>query len=139
MLNKPKKTKYLYNHRVTTFKSFSINPTLLGKSLALIATENSVITASQLASALLSIKRNTKGETQLISRIFPQFSVTKRAAEQPLGKGKGPISYWAFKVKAGTVLFELETDQKLITKTALLSASKKLPFKTMLVDKHVKH
>jgi len=93
MLNKPQKTKYLYNHKLNKPYSFNLTPVLLGGSYALIVTENSIITASQLASALLTIKRKTKGDIKLISRIYPQTSVTKRAAEQPLGKGKGPISY----------------------------------------------
>lgn len=93
MLNKPKKTEFSVYHNIKKPSKFNINSNFLSLSYGLIAKENNIITAAQLAAATLSIKRKIKQNIKLIIRVFPHLPVTKRPPEQPLGKGKSNISY----------------------------------------------
>lgn len=135
MLNKPKKTQYPTFHNIKKPNTFNLSSNFLKTKCGLIACENGILTAAQLAAATLSIKRKIKQDIKFLIRTFPHLPVTKRPPELPLGKGKSNISYWATPIKAGSLIFELETNKNIITKTALIAASYKLPFKTQIVYK----
>ena len=135
MLNKPKRTKYPTYHNLKKSETFNLKTKFLKANCGLIAIENSILTASQLATAILTIKRKLKNDFKFLIRTFPHIPVTKRPPELPLGKGKSNISYWATSIKAGSLIFELETNNLMTTKTALIAASYKLPFKTHIVFK----
>jgi len=93
MLYKPEKLKYNLQHNVTRPTTFKKQVVLKKASFALLSTENGILTANQIAAAVLSIKRKLKTEGVLKMRVFPHQPVTKRPAETPLGKGKASISY----------------------------------------------
>ena len=68
-------------------------------------------------------------------RVFPDKSVTARAAETRMGKGKGSPEYWACRVKPGRIIFEVDGVTEEIAKVALYKASTKLPIKTKFVKR----
>lgn len=135
MLNKPARTKYPTYHNLKKPISFKLTSNLLKTKYALIATENGILTAAQIAAANLAIKRKIKQNINLLVRVFPHLPVTKRPPEMPLGKGKSNIAYWATPIKAGSVIFELNSNQEILIKAALIAASYKLPIKTQIVNK----
>ena len=51
--------------------------------------------------------------------IFPQTPISKKPLEIRMGKGKGNIDHWVFKVKPGFVLFEIETEFRSLAIKAL--------------------
>ena len=70
-------------------------------------------------------------------RIFPQKSVTKKAAETRMGSGKGAPDHWVSVVKAGRVMFELAGIQEDTAKEAMRLAAHKLPVPTKFVAREV--
>jgi large subunit ribosomal protein L16 len=66
-------------------------------------------------------------------RIFPQKSVTKKAAETRMGGGKGSPDHWVSVVKAGRVMFELAGIKEDVAKEAMRLAAHKLPVPTKFV------
>jgi large subunit ribosomal protein L16 len=48
--------------------------------------------------------RYTKRGASLWIRIFPDKTVTARAAESRMGSGKGSVDYWVAVVKPGTII-----------------------------------
>jgi large subunit ribosomal protein L16 len=68
-------------------------------------------------------------------RIFPQKSVTKKAAETRMGSGKGSPDHWVSVVKAGRVMFEIAGIKEDIAKEAMRLASHKLPIPTKFVSR----
>lgn len=52
-----------------------------------------------------------------------------------MGKGKGHISHWVCKLKAGTLLFEIAGLSKLKSLFILKKLAVKLPFKAIIVIK----
>jgi len=44
-------------------------------------------------------------------KVFPHLSVTKKPLEIRMGKGKGNVNHWVSKIKIGTILCFLKTNQ----------------------------
>jgi len=94
---------------------------------------NTLITASQLESITLTIKRALKRKGKIIHRVFPHQSLTKKPQEVRMGKGKGNVHQWVQVLKPNSIILELHVSSKAVAKIALKAASNKLPFKTKLI------
>jgi large subunit ribosomal protein L16 len=68
-------------------------------------------------------------------RVFPDKSVTARAAETRMGKGKGAPDHWVAVVKPGRVLFEMAGIPEDTAKHALTLAASKMPMGTRVVTR----
>ena len=66
-------------------------------------------------------------------RIFPDRPITKKAAETPMGKGKGDPDHFVFEVAPGRVLFEVDGVSEVVAREALRKATAKLPLKGRVV------
>merc|ERR1712010_355202 len=85
------------------------------------------LTSRQLEATRRTITRYTKRGGQLWIKIFPDKSVTARAAESRMGSGKGAVDYWVATVKPGTVIFELSGVPLDVAQIAMKLAAYKLP------------
>ena len=99
------------------------------------ALEPTWITSRQIEAARRTITRYTKRGASLWIRIFPDKTVTARAAESRMGSGKGAVDYWVAVVKPGTVIFEIGAVPEEVAKSALSLAAYKLPIKTKFIIK----
>jgi large subunit ribosomal protein L16 len=68
--------------------------------------------------------------------VFPDKSITVRAAESRMGSGKGSPDYWVAVIKPGHVLFELNGVPQATAYEALRNASYKLPIKTKFIGRN---
>ena len=68
-------------------------------------------------------------------RVFPDKSVTARAAETRMGKGKGAPDHWVAVVKPGKIMFEMAGIPEEIAKHALTLAASKMPMGTRIVSR----
>jgi large subunit ribosomal protein L16 len=59
--------------------------------------------------------------------------MTKKAAEVPMGKGKGDLDHYVFEVRPGRILFEIEGVDEELAKEAFRKATAKLPLTGKLV------
>ena len=134
MFLQPKKRKYKKSHKGRlknfNFKSCSVQ---LG-SIALQAVESGYISAKQIESARQSINRKIKRKGKIWIKIFPNNPVTKKPTEVRMGKGKGSVSHWSAKVKAGSVLFEIAGISLKKAVSALSTGGAKLPLKTKILE-----
>ena len=60
---------------------------------------------------------------------------TKKAAEVPMGKGKGEPEGFCVEIKPGRVLFEVDGIPEAVAKEALIKAGKKLPVSVRVVSR----
>jgi large subunit ribosomal protein L16 len=97
--------------------------------------EPSWITSRQIEATRRTITRYTKRGGKLWIKIFPDKSVTARAAESRMGAGKGAVDYWVATVKPGTVIFELGGVPLDVAQVAMKLAAYKLPIKTKFIIK----
>ena len=79
------------------------------------------------------LTRYTKRGASLWIRIFPDKTVTARAAESRMGSGKGAVDYWVATVKPGTILFEIASVPEDVARGAFNLAAYKLPIKTKFI------
>ena len=99
-------------------------------SFGLKSLEAGWITARQLEAARIAVTRAMKREGQVWIRIFPDKPITRKPAEDRMGKGKGAPEYWVAVIKPGTILFEAGGVDKATAYEALRLAEGKLPIKT---------
>ncbi|MBK6896576.1 MAG: 50S ribosomal protein L16 [Alphaproteobacteria bacterium] len=91
------------------------------------------ITSRQIEAARRAITRHLKRQGKLWIRVFPDVPVSKKPLEVRQGKGKGPVEFWACRIKPGRIMFELDGVSKELAREALDLAAAKLPIKTKFV------
>lgn len=131
----PKKTKYRKMHRGRLKGKASRNNKLNYGNFGLQALEPVWLTSKQIEAVRRTISKYTKRTGKIWIKIFPDKSVTARAAESRMGSGKGSVEYWVAVIKPGIILFELHGVSKEIGLKALNIASYKLPIKTRILIK----
>ena len=101
----------------------------------LMSLDNEHINSRQIEAARQAINRFVKRGGKVWIRIFPHTPVTKKPLDVKMGGGKGEPQFFAAKVKAGTVMFEIAdvTDEQ--AKEALRLASHKLPVRCKIIKK----
>jgi large subunit ribosomal protein L16 len=104
-------------------------------SYGLKAMEPERITARQIEAARRAISRAIKRQGRLWILIFPDVPVTKKPAEVRMGSGKGAIEFWACRVHAGRIMFELDGVPLAVAKEAFELAAAKLPIKTRFIQR----
>ncbi len=107
-------------------------------SFALQSQENARITSRQIEAARQAMTRYIKRGGQIWIRIFPHTPVTKKPQDVKMGSGKGSPEYFAAKVHAGTIMFEMDGISEEIAREAMRLAAHKLPVKTKFLVKEVK-
>jgi large subunit ribosomal protein L16 len=131
----PKRTKYRKFHRGRMRGKATRGNTIAFGDYGLQALEPSWITSRQIEATRRTITRYTKRGGKLWIKIFPDKSVTARAAESRMGAGKGSVDFWVATVKPGTVIFELGEVPLEVAKVAMKLAAYKLPIKTKFITR----
>jgi large subunit ribosomal protein L16 len=129
----PKRTKYRKFHRGRMKGKASRGNSLVFGDYGLQALEPAWISSRQIEATRRTITRNSKRGGKLWIKIFPDKSVTFRAAESRMGSGKGNVDHWVSVVKPGTILFELSGVSEDIARTSMKLAAYKLPIKTKFI------
>ena len=101
------------------------------------ATEACWLTARQIEAARRAMTRYARRGGKLWIRVFPDKSVTNRAAETRMGSGKGAVDHWVAVVKPGRIIVESAGVSEDQAREALRLASAKLPIATKVVDKQL--
>ncbi len=104
---------------------------------ALQSIENERITSRQIEASRQAMTRYIKRGGQIWIRIFPHTPITKKPQDVKMGGGKGNPEYFAAKVQAGTVLFEIAGVTPEDASEAMRLASHKLPVKTRFIKREV--
>jgi len=129
----PKKTKY---RKVRKGKNDGIatacNYIAFGE-YALQSQSNERITSRQIESARQAMTRYIKRGGKIWIRIFPHTPVTRKPQDVKMGSGKGNPEFFVAKVKAGTVMFEMQGVSEEIAREAMRLAAHKLPVKTKFI------
>ncbi len=134
----PKKTKYRKSQRLrgkeSRIATKGFRPAF--GSFALKSLIGAEITARQIEAARRAMTRYVKRGGKIWIRIFPHKSITQKAAEVPMGSGKGALDHYVAVVRKGTVLFEMDGIDENTAKEAMRLASQKLPVKCKFINTH---
>ncbi len=129
----PKRVKYRRMQRGRMTGKATRGNTVAYGEWGLVAEEPGWIKSNQIEAARIAMTRYTKRGGQVWIKIFPDKSVTMRAADSRMGSGKGNPEYWVAVVKPGRVMFEIAGVPEEVAREALRLASHKLPIKTKII------
>ena len=133
----PKRVKYRNHHRGRRKGIAVAGSSINFGDYGLKATEAAWITSRQIEAARRAMTRYARRGGRVWIRVFPDKSVTARAAETRMGSGKGPVDHWVAVVRPGRILFEMAGVPEEVAREALRLASSKLPIATKIVFRHV--
>ena len=131
----PKRVKYRNQHRGRRKGLAVAGSTINFGEYALKATEAAWLTARQIEAARRAMTRHARRGGRIWIRVFPDKTVTARAAETRMGSGKGAVDHWVAVVRPGRILFEIAGVPDEIARHALVLASSKLPIGTKIVTR----
>ena len=129
----PKKTKYRKVRKGRNNGRATRGNTVAFGDWGLMSLDNERINSRQIESARQAMTRHIKRGGQIWIRIFPHTPVTRKPLDGKMGGGKGNPEYFAAKVKAGTVMFEIRGVDEATAKEAMRLAGHKLPVRTKIV------
>ena len=95
--------------------------------------EEKWLTSRQIEAARKAIAIVLKKEGKVWMRIFPDKPITRKPPEVTMGGGKGSVEFYAFPVKPGRIIFEVDGVSENMARQALKAAASKLPIKTLFV------
>ena len=131
----PKRTKFRRHHRGRMKGKANRGNKISFGSFGLQATTPCWLNSRQIESGRRAITRNIRRGGQVWIRVFPDKSVTMRAAETRMGSGKGVPSFWVAVVKPGRVIYELDGVSEEVARTAMKLAAAKMPMRTRFISK----
>ena len=131
----PKKIRSRKQHRL---RSACRGKTQRGAELAfgafgLKAVSGGEVTARQIEAARKAITHTIQRGGKVWIRVFPHTPVTRKAAEVPMGQGKGAPEYYCANVQRGTILFEMDGVLEGVAREAFRLAGHKLPLRTKVL------
>ena len=134
----PKKVKHRKWHSDRKGTEKLVKPETRGVRLAfgsfgLKAQSQARVFSNQLEAARRAMARELGKTAKAWTRIFPDRPITEKAAEVPMGKGKGDLKGYCFDVRPGRMIFEVDGVTEAVAKEALRKAGTKLPVKTKIV------
>jgi len=132
----PKRIKYRNMHRGRRKGIAVAGSRISFGEYGLKATQAAWVTSRQIEAARRAMTRYARRGGKLWIRVFPDKSVTNRAAETRMGSGKGAVDHWVAVVRPGRVLFEIAGVPEETAREALRLASSKLPMGTKIVSRN---
>ena len=129
----PKRTKYRKPHRGRLKGQAMRGNKISFGDFALQALEPGWITSRQIEAGRRAMSRYARRGGKLWIRVFPDKSITARAAETRLGAGKGAPDYWVAVVKPGKILYEMRGVSEAIARSSMRIAAYKMPVKTKFI------
>jgi large subunit ribosomal protein L16 len=126
----PKRTKYRKPHRGRMKGQAMRGNKIAFGDFALQALEPGWVTSRQIEAGRRAMSRYARRGGKLWIRVFPDKSITARAAETRMGAGKGAPDYWVAVVKPGKILYEMRGVSEAIARSSMRIASYKMPVKT---------
>jgi large subunit ribosomal protein L16 len=131
----PKRTKFRKQFKGRISGLASSGTELAFGEFGLKAMEPDRLTARQIEAARRAMTRAMKRQGRVWIRIFPDVPISKKPLEVRMGSGKGSPEYWAAKVKAGKIMFELGGVPVDVARESLELAAAKLPIRTRFVQR----
>ena len=133
MLLTPKKLKFPKSQKGKSFNKIGDFKTLRFGCMGIKALEAGRISSTQLLALRQTLNKYIKKNGKVFLNIFPHTPITNKPVKVRMGKGKGNVDHYVFKVKPGTIICEIETKSLDIAKKALRQGIIKLPISTKLI------
>jgi len=131
----PKRVKFRKQHKGRRGGTAYRGATLAFGDYGLKAMERGWLTARQLEAARIALTRHIKRGGRVWIRVFPDKPLTKKPAENRMGKGKGAPELWVCVIKPGRMIFEMEGVERAVAKEAFRLAAHKIAIPTEFIER----
>jgi large subunit ribosomal protein L16 len=95
------------------------------------------ISARQIEAGRITAQHFLRREGKVTIRIFPDKPISKKPLETRMGKGKADVDYWAARVRAGTIMFEISGVPVDLAREAMARVARKMPIRCRFVGKRL--
>ncbi len=95
------------------------------------------ISARQIEAGRIAAQHFLRREGKVTIRIFPDKPISKKPLETRMGKGKADVDYWAARVRAGTIMFEISGVPVDLAREAMARVARKMPIRCRFVGKRL--
>jgi len=123
----PARTRYRKVQKGSNAGNAKGGDTLAFGEFGIQALTRGFLTSNQIEAARVAINRHMKRKGKMWIRVFPHKPITKKPLETRMGKGKGPVEYYAAAIKPGVILFEVAGISMTIAREAMRLADNKIP------------
>lgn len=137
MATMPKRVKFRKEfRRVRPHKATKGNYVAFG-DYGLQALEGTWLPGRVIEAGRVAAQHFLKREGKLFIRVFPDKPISKKPLETRMGTGKAEVDYWAARVKAGTMLFEIAGVSETLARQALSRVAMKMPVRCRMIGRRV--
>ena len=95
------------------------------------------VTARQIEAGRIAAQHFLRRQGKVVIRVFPDKPISKKPLETRMGKGKADVDYWAARVKAGTILYEISGVSVDVAKQAMARVARKMPIRCRFVGRRL--
>ncbi len=133
----PKRVKFRKEfRRVRDRKATKGNYVAFG-DYGLQALEGCWLTARQIEAGRIAASHFLKRQGKVFIRVFPDKPVSKKPLETRMGKGKADVDYWAARVRAGTMLYEVAGVPEELARGVMKRIAMKMPVRCRFVGRRL--
>jgi large subunit ribosomal protein L16 len=132
----PKKSKFKKQQKGKAFNRIYKNinkDQLLNGLIGLKCLEFGRISSKQIETIRQSINKVIKKSGTVFLNLFPDTPISKKPVEIRMGKGKGAVDHWIFKIQPGFIICEIATQNIPLAIKAFKTAQFRLPLKTKII------
>ncbi len=133
----PKRIKFRKQQRGTMKGNATRGNFVAFGDFGLQALQTHWVTARQIEAGRIAAQHFLRRQGKVYIRIFPDKPVSKKPLETRMGKGKAETSYWAARVKPGTMLYEIAGVAEDVAKKALARVAHKMPIRCRFVGRRL--
>ncbi len=133
----PKRIKFRKQQRGTMKGNATRGNFVAFGDFGLQALQTHWVTARQIEAGRIAAQHFLRRQGKVYIRIFPDKPVSKKPLETRMGKGKAETSYWAARVKPGTMLYEIAGVAEDLAKQALARVAHKMPVRCRFVGRRL--
>lgn len=133
----PKRVKFRKQMRGNLRKQASRGNYIAFGEYGLQALEPHWVTARQIEAGRIAAQHFLRRQGKVVIRVFPDKPISKKPLETRMGKGKADVDYWAARVKAGTILYEISGVPVDVAKQAMARIARKMPIRCRFVGRRL--
>ena len=133
----PKRVKFRKQQRGTMRGNASRGNYVAFGDYGLQALETHWVSARQIEAGRIAAQHFLRRQGKVYIRIFPDKPISKKPLETRMGKGKADTSFWAARVRPGTMLYEIAGVPEHLAKQAMSRIAHKMPVRCRFVGRRI--
>ncbi len=133
----PKRLKFRKQQRGTMRGNATRGNYVAFGDYVLQALETHWVSARQIEAGRIAAQHFLRRQGKVYIRIFPDKPISTKPLETRIGKGKADTSFWAARVRPGTMLYEIAGVPEHLAKQAMSRIAHKMPVRCRFVGRRI--